>query len=389
MREEIAGKVRASLRDSGLDAVLVFGYDNVQYLTGAYLHYPPSFPDRHMTVLWANGGDPVCVLPHEWESSYLNLAWFKETRTYDEKPGSPISVAEAAANLVKDTIGEKGRIGVDAERVSVSLYEQLEAALDGYELKPCDDWLRELRMVKTPGELRLLEEVAARTDHAIAGQAHHVLVKQAATEMSNTENVRVHALERRLDEVGHHAVAQVTTGANASKFWPGAPMYGIGFDRVPGHREWMRMELTATVNGYWCSGARMLTMGEPTEEQAAAYQALVALREAALKAMKPGARCSDIYEAMRQAASDKGTQLVGKMALGAGLGATCHEAPYISGSDHTELRPGMVVNLNPVVRAPSGELLMGRDTVVVTEDGARVVGWYKDWREPFTANYTY
>ena len=32
---------------------------------------------------------------------------------------------------------------------------------------------------------------------------------------------------------------------------------------------------------------------------------------------------------------------------------------------------------------------MGKDTVIVTGEGARVVGWYKDWREPFTANYTY
>ena len=389
MKEEIVSKVKASLQDSSFDAVLVFGYDNVQYLTGAYLHYPASFPDRYMAVFWANGQDPVCVLPWEWESSYLNLAWVKKTRTYTEKPGSPRGAAEAAATLAKNTVRRTGMIGVDTERVSVSLYEQLEATLENFKLEPCDEWLRELRVVKTSKELELLEEVAARTDHAIAGQAHHVLVKQAATEMSNTENVRIHALERQLDEVGHNAIAQVTTGEHAAKFWPGAPMYGIGFDRVPRHREWMRLELTATVNGYWCSGARMLTMGEPTEEQTADYQTLVALRDAALQNMKPGVRCSDVYEAVRQAAAEKGIQLVGKVAVGAGVGTTNHEPPYISGADHTKLKPGMVLNLNPVVRAPSGELLMGRDTVVITEDGAKVVGWYKDWREPFTANYTY
>ncbi len=389
MKEEIVSKVKASLQDSSFDAVLVFGYDNVQYLTGAYLHYPASFPDRYMAVFWANDQDPVCVLPREWESSYLNLAWVKKTRTYTEKPGSPRGAAEAAANLAKNTVRRTGKIGVDTERVSVSLYEQLEATLENFKLEPCDEWLRELRVVKTSKELELLEEVAARTDHAIAGQAHHVLVKQAATEMSNTENVRIHALERQLDEVGHNAIAQVTTGEHAAKFWPGAPMYGIGFDRVPRHREWMRLELTATVNGYWCNGARMLTMGEPTEEQTADYQTLVALRDAALQNMKPGVRCSDVYEAVRQAAAEKGIQLVGKVAVGAGVGTTNHEPPYISGADHTKLKPGMVLNLNPVVRAPSGELLMGRDTVVITEDGAKVVGWYKDWREPFTANYTY
>jgi hypothetical protein len=49
----------------------------------------------------------------------------------------------------------------------------------------------------------------------------------------------------------------------------------------------------------------------------------------------------------------------------------------------------MVIVLNPVVEAPGGELLMGKDTVFITEEGAEVVGWFKDWREPFICNYTY
>jgi len=389
MKEENMSKVKASLEESSYDAVLVFGYDNVQYLTGAYLHYPPSFPDRYMAVFWAKGEDPVCILPQEWENSYLNLAWANRTRTYTENPGNPGNVAEAAANLAKNTVRRTGKIGVDAERVSVALYSRLEAALENFEVEPCDEWLRELRIVKTRAELRLLEEVAVKTDHAIAGQAHHVLVRQAAAEMSNTENVRIHALERELDEVGHHAIAQVTTGEHAAKFWPGAPMYGIGFDRVPGHHEWMRLELTATVDGYWCNGARMLTMGEPTDEQTAAYNSLMALRDVAVQHIKPGAKCSEVYEAVKRAADEKGVQLAPKLAVGAGVGVTTHEPPYLSAADHTPLEPGMALTISPVVRAPGGELLMGKDTVIVTGEGARVVGWYKDWREPFTANYTY
>jgi Xaa-Pro dipeptidase len=389
MRDELKTKIAESVKESQYDAVVVFGADNVNYMSGAYLHYPPTFPDRYMAVFWAKGEEPICIVPPEWESSFLNMAWVSKTRTYTEKPGSPTGVAEAVANLARNTVRKTGKIGVDAERTALNLYRRLEAALEDFTLVPCDDWLRELRIIKTPKERGLLETVASMTDHAMAGQAHHVLVKQAATEMSNTENVRVHAIERGLDEVGHHAVAQVTTGSNTRKFWPGAPMYGIGFDRVPQHREFMRMELVATLNGYWSNGARMLTMGEPTEEQWAAYQGLVALREAALQHMKPGTKCRDVYTAVKQAADEKGIQLVTNLVIGAGVGVTNHEPPYISGADETELQPGMVVVLNPVVKAPGGELLMGKDTVVITEKGAKVVGWFKDWREPFICNYTY
>ncbi|HUV55488.1 MAG TPA: M24 family metallopeptidase [Candidatus Krumholzibacteriaceae bacterium] len=389
MRDELKKKIAESVKESQYDAVVVFGADNVQYMSGAYLHFPPTFPDRYMAVFWAKGEEPICIVPPEWESSFLHMAWVSKTKTYTEKPGSPTGVAEAVANLARNTVRKTGKIGVDAERTALNLYRRLEAALEDFTLVPCDGWLRELRVKKTPKELRLLETVASMTDHAIAGQAHHILVKQTATEMSNTENVRIHAIERGLDEVGHHAVAQVTAGPNTGKFWPGAPMYGIGFDRVPQHREFMRLELTATLDGYWSNGARMLTMGEPTEEQKAAYQSLVALREVALQHMKPGARCKDVYTAVKQAADEKGIQLVSNLVIGAGVGVTNNEPPYISGADETELQPGMVIVLNPVVEAPGGELLMGEDTVFITENGAKVVGWFKDWREPFICNYTY
>ncbi len=48
----------------------------------------------------------------------------------------------------------------------------------------------------------------------------------------------------------------------------------------------------------------------------------------------------------------------------------------------------MVLVLDPVVIGPEGELMSSKDTVVVTGEGCRLVGWYKDWREPYTAAYT-
>ena len=389
MKQEIKEKVSNTLQESDLEALLVFGADNVQYLSGAHLHYPVAYPDRYIAIFWPKEGDPVCILPVEWETSFLNLSWITKTRGYVEKPGSPSAITEVVTHLVNTTVRKTGGIGVDTNRIPLNLYNRLEGSLEEYHLESCDTLLKDLRIIKTPKELELLTEVAKRTDHTIAGQAHHVLVVQASTEMSNTENIRVHALERELDEVGHHAIAQATSGPNSAKFWPNAPMYGIGFDRVPKHHDMMRMELVGTLNGYWSNGARMLTMGEITAEQKAAYQGLVAVREAAVAAIKPGLKCSELYQTLRAAADEKGIELLNRMALGHGVGVTNFEPPYISRGDDTELQSGMVIVLNPIVPGPAGELMMGKDTVIVTEEGCRIVGWYKDWREPFISNYTY
>jgi len=389
MKEEVMERVNEAIEASGYDALLVFGYDNIQYLTGAYLHYPQSFPDRYMALFWPKEELPTTIVPHEWESSFLNLAWVNKTKTYTEKPGSPSSIVEIAVLLTKNTVRKTGKIGVDVNRIPLNLYNRLESALEGFQLVPCDDLLRELRIKKTSRELELIKEVAGKTDHAIAGQAHHVLVVQASGEMSNTENVRIHALERELDEVGHHAVAQVVTGTNTEKWWPGAPMYGIGFDRVPKHHEWMRMELVSTVKGYWCNGARMLAMGEMTEEQKADYQKLVILRETIRANLKPGVKASEVYEAVKAVAAEKGITLEPKLTLGAGVGVTNYEPPYISRADETVLEEDMVVVFSPVVHGEGGLLLMNKDVFVITETGNMVIGWWKDWREPFICNYTY
>jgi Xaa-Pro dipeptidase len=389
MKEKIIEKINKAVEEEGYDALLVFGYDNLQYLTGAYLHFPQTFPDRYMAVFWPREDPPTCITPHEWESSFLNLAWINKTKTYTKKPDSPSSIVEIVTLLAKNTVRKTGKIGVDVNRIPLNLYNRLESGLEDFQLVPCDDLLRELRIQKTEGELELIKEIAGKTDHAIAAQAHHVLVAQASGEMSNTEDVRIHALERELDEVGHHAIAQVVAGENAQKFWPNAPMYGIGFDRKPRHHEWMRMELYATLKGYWVNGARMLAMGEMTDEQRADYQKLLVLRETVEEKLEPGVKASEVYMAVKEVASKKGINLEPKITLGAGVGVSNYEPPYISGADETVLKPGMVVVFSPVVHGSNGELLMNRDVFIVTEEGNEIVGWWKDWREPFICNYTY
>ncbi len=386
--EGIVSKVERALDDSKLDAILVFGYDNVQYLTGAHLHYPPSFADRPMALLWAKRVTPVCVLPALWEESFRNLAWNGETRAYEEHESADTAI-DIVARVVLDIVGESGTIGVDTRRVPISSFDGLTRALGRLELVPCDDWLAELRMVKTREEVEWLEEVARDTDHALNGAAHHILVTSLGTEIGESESIRIHAIERGLDEVGHHAVAQVSAGSNARKFWPNAPRYGVGSARKGQPQELMRMELDASRAGYWSTGARMLVLGEPDEAQRAAYATLVDLREAARAHLRPGVTAAEVHAAVTDAATAAEAKLVTQLPVGHGVGVTPREPPYLSAGDRTVLAPGMVLVVSPIITGPDGELMTGRDTFVITDTGNRLFGWYKDWREPFIANHSY
>ena len=107
-----------------------------------------------------------------------------------------------------------------------------------------------------------------------------------------------------------------------------------------------------------------------------------------MAAIKPGVKCSSVYEAVKEKAAEKGIELVSGIGVGHGVGVTSNEPPYLTASEDTELGSGMVVVLSPVIRGPSGEIMMSKDTVIVEDEGCKLVGWYMDWREPYVANYT-
>lgn len=380
---ELYDKIVAAVKASTFDAVLVTGADNYAYMAGAAIPFLALYPDSPVAIVWPKRGDPTVIAPIEWEETVEALSSVKKTVTYS---GGVDAFAKAAADVLKAK--KDARIGVDLLRVPEATLQQLKKLLPETEWAPCDGLIRELRAVKTEEEQELLEDAAYRVDHGIFGTQHHVLITSTRSEMSLGEEARIHCLERGLDVVAGHSVSQGASGPNAAKFWPRAPYYGIGHEKKLKEGEYVRIEARYSLDGYWGTGSRLMTQGYPTAEQREAYNNIVALREAALAAMKPGAKCSDVYKAMKAAAKDRDAKLVEGLALGHGIGVADVEAPYLSAKDDTKLCIGMALVIRPVVEGPKGELLWCNDTVILEDGGPRVVGWYKDWRAPYVANYT-
>jgi Xaa-Pro aminopeptidase len=272
-------------------------------------------------------------------------------------------------------------------RASTSFFKELQSDLREMELPDCSDWLMELRMVKTKLETELLEDVAFRTDHGIVGSAHHVIVTHPKTEMALAEDTRVHCMERGLDTVGHHSMAQIASGKNARKFWPLTDRYAIGWEKRLAEGELVRIGMISSFDGYWSDATRMLINGEPTLDQIHAFDGLVKLREKAISVIRPGVRCNVVFRSVLDEAEKNNIKLIKELGVGHGIGVTSHEAPYLTDSDETTLKPGMILVLDPVVYGPEGEIMRSKDTVLVTETGSRILGWYINWRSIYKAAY--
>jgi Xaa-Pro aminopeptidase len=383
----IRDKVEAALAGSEYDAVLATGADNVQYLSGAALPFLPYRPDLRLMAVWPKDGAPVLLCPPVLESTVRELGWIERVQTYPPGGDDPASAVAAVAEVIGRPTEGQFALGIDTRRMPCDFFEALHRALPEARLLACDEWLRDLRMNKTGPESALLEEVAYTTDHGINGSLHHVIVASPRTQLSEVEQIRVHCLERGLVETGYHSVAQVTGGSAARKLWPLCPRHGFNYGYSSTERlqpgQMVRLSMRATRDGYWSDGGRILVMGQPSGEQAAAYQNLVMLREVLMAGIRPGVACSAVFQAAVDAAGAEGIDFVRGLGAGQGIGVTTEEAPYLAADDDTKLQPGMVLVLAPVVRGPESELLYSKDTVVVTKTGCRLVGWWKDWREPY------
>lgn len=388
----IVTKVKSAIDNSEYDAVIAFGRDNVQYLSGTKLPCLFNYPERFVVVLWSKRGEPLIICPLEWKTSLHNESWLRRTYSYNDlKCDSVNAVIKIVSDLLQKEIhGKKGpKIGIDKNRVPFEFFKELINALPNMEIVGCDAWLNELRMAKTQEEIKILEDVAHRTDHGILGAVHHVLSTMERPEKGLAELIRVHCLERNLDVVGYHSVSQAASGEHAKKFWPLAPKFGVGWGKILVKGEMVRMEMKASLNGYWSNAARILIMGDPSPKQKKAYENLVALRETAVENIKPGTECNQVFKRVKEFSKKKGIKLISDLGVGHGIGVSSFEPPYLNECDDTEIKKDMVLVIDPVIYGSNQEIMRSKDTVHITDKGCEIIGWYKDWREPYLASKSY
>jgi Xaa-Pro dipeptidase len=368
-------RIAGMIRDNGWDALLALGAENAQYLSGIYLPFARARRDQPIAVLWPATGAPTAFVPEEWADAAVPDVDGMKVRPY---PGS----GDAAAALGRALCAElpTGTIGCDLRQASLAM----QTALGARRLESADAALDGARMVKSAAEIALLTRAALRTDHAINGCIHHITVDRRMSELTMVEELRIHSVERDLDLVGYDAVAHVAAAHELPEFWPNAPRYGYAKTRDLGRGETVRIEIRNVAGGYWSDSARMMAMADVlTREQAEDYDALVALRELLMQHLRPGATCAEIAASVQAAAHAQGLPLAEGFALGHGIGVSPVEAPFLEPGDDSVIAENMVLVLDPVVSTAAG-ISRSKDTVVIGRDGARIVNWYKDWREPYT-----
>lgn len=203
------------------------------------------------------------------------------------------------------------------------------------------------------------------------------------------EWVRPGVTTAELDRVAAKAIAERGVRSSFKGYDPhGLPKYpavlcvsvneeivhGIPGDRELADGDIVSLDFGVSVNGYHGDSAVTIPVGEISAETARLLEVTRQSLDDAMEVMKPGARLSDVGNAIQQRAEAAGFGVVREFA-GHGIGRELHEEPWIPNYGRPgrgpRLEAGMVLAVEPMVTAGRPEVRMLDDEwTAVTADGS-------------------
>jgi len=133
------------------------------------------------------------------------------------------------------------------------------------------------------------------------------------------------------------------------------------------------LDFGAVWGGYHSDVTRSFVLGCPSPEQERIHRVVYEAQSLGVAAVRPGVTAKDLDALVRESIAKAGFGEFFGHSTGHGVGLLVHEEPRLYDQDETALAPGMVVTVEPGVYVPGFGGVRIEDTVLVTEDGHRVL----------------
>ncbi len=339
--------LRTGIRDRGLDAMLITSPDNRRYLTG--------FTGSAGAAL-VTAGEALLIVDSRYTEQAAAQAG--HCTVVPQEGDLPTTLAGRAGEL------EIGRLGFEAEDVSVHNHDRWSRAVQGPEWVPVTGLVEDIRIVKDDGELESIRRAARIADEAFAEILPTVRAGRSEEEIA----LDLEFCARRLGAEGLSFPLIVASGERS------ALPHGRASERRIREGDLVTFDYGVVYGGYCSDATRTVAVGEPEPEARRVYETVLAAQRAALDAVRAGPTGFAVDAVSREIIGDAGYGEYFGHGLGHGLGLAVHEAPKLSYKDADEpLRAGMVVTVEPGIYLPGRFGVRIEDLVIVEEGGAEVL----------------
>ena len=336
-------KIRKVLLEKGLDALIVLGELNQQYLSGF------AFTDGLLLITMKRA-----LLITDFR--YYEMA---ENEAFSD---FEVMIPENRVKKVKETLADEScrKIGFEGESVSFATYKKYCETYPECEFVSIGNAIEELREIKDEGEIALMQKAQDITDYAFSE-----LIKRIDTNMTEIEvAAELEYLMRRSGASGF-AFDTIAVSGDASALPHGTPR---NVKLKPG---FLTMDFGAKYKGYCSDMTRTIVIGKADAEIKKLYNTVREAQRLGLEAVRAGADCKDCDAAARDYI-DSFKEYNGAFghSLGHGVGLFIHESPRLSRfGEGRKLRAGEIVTVEPGIYLYGKYGCRIEDMVAIEEDG--------------------
>ncbi len=350
VREHVARLVD-QMRQADLAAVLVFDSSNMLAFCGT----SHAAWDR-LTCGWITREGEVHVLCPAFERPAVRGAEeLARVHTWREEEDAFARFGD----LLRAARLGRGRIGVDG-RTWISARRAFEHAADTATFVDGEPLLREVRILKAPGEQQLMR--AAHLSGERLFWHARTLLREGIREAEACATLRAQMASEGVD-----ADPMVQSGPNAS-----VPHNPTG-QRIIAAADAVVIDSVIIRDGYMNDLTRTYALADPGPRVRSAYRAVRDAHDAAIAAARAGVECRALDRLARNVIQQAGFGEYFTHRLGHGIGIECHEPPYLNGANTERLRAGMCTTIEPGIYVPGEFGIRIEDVIIIQEGGCEVI----------------
>jgi len=342
--------LRKAMGDAEVEALLVTNLPDVRYLCGFTGSNAALVVTANKAVFFTDG-------------RYTTQA--KEETEGVRVVISPKSALRDACELL-DTSAK--RASFDPEHVTVAQLAQMRSVIGGKKRRgffsPLErPLIAELRMVKDADELKLMAKAADLGNRVFQAVLPHI--RSGATEVEVAAGLEFFA--RSMGAEGMSFDTIVASGPRSA-----LPHGHASRQKLP-RNGFVTLDFGVILNGYCSDMTRTVCLGKPGPLERQAYDAVLRAQEAAVDAVRPGVTCGEVDEAARSILRKEGLGRYFTHSTGHGVGLEIHEQPRVAAEQTLELKPGMVITIEPGVYLAGKFGIRIEDMIAVTDRGNKVL----------------
>ena len=357
-----------------MDCVIATSVHTSFYYTGFWFGYPYG---RYAAAIIPKTGEPVLIAPNMESRRAREFSWMQDVRAYSDEQSTVVQLMSKTKEVFGEIGLSGGRIGIEEDVIPYGIHKALRETLPRASFEDISMAMMKQRLIKSQEEIAIIRKgaeickVAVRVgEDAIAEGATEIDVAMAAEARAAAEHANI------FPDI-EFASGQARCKSGNRSLMGHTPASGKKLVRG----EVIQFGTNHYALGYHQTLHRQRTIGPVPKEIQQRFNVRLEAALTAIDAIGPGVPCSEIDRIAYRVFEKAGYVDYKGFGTGHSFGLFGpfwgrEELGELRIYNHTPMKEGMILSVEPSLYFPDLGGLMTVDMVLVTKDGHEVLTDY-------------